>query len=342
MAELDLDNLSAWLGITKQQVDILKIIYKLKKAGAPASPKNLADEYSKTYSHDIQKTNLFTQLKTLVGKGLVAKSGKAEYVINLDALKGELEKKREAKSQELRKFDRLLDGVEDYFKDSFEPGRLDTEYLEYDEYWKRITQKVKYAKELCLASRFPGIAYTSQLCRKMKRGDYFEVLMQRCLEDKDLKVTYVTHLDVAYPFNHAFRMYGDYKSAYKETESVLNTLENRIRNHANLDVRFLSLPFSFDIIIPIVDEANEFFIYVRDECEEVVDGLHIKSPATARRVHGRFISEAARATQINKDNIDAILVGLHKRLKELYLDAEKNSHNGIKPENDPRSLLTDI
>ncbi len=332
MAKTAIEGLANWLDITGQQLSILSIINALKKDEKKASPKNISLEFKKKEGKSIQKSNLFTQIKALMEKDFIEKAGKADYKIVPEAIKSALVEKERTLKEEAESISGLYESLEDYFADIVrDKNEQLVEYLDYESLFDILERKLRYAKEYYIVAKFPGIAYTYTTYSKIKRGKYLETMSRRCFDTKELKITYITQLGLDYPFEHSMRLYGDSKAAYRECEIIIKQLENQVKNYDNLDIRYLKHPFGFDVVIPVINDVNEFFLFIRDEKEFVVGGIHIKSPKTARKAYERFVMECEDAKRMKGKYAEETAQRLLRELKieyGHYLDAKHERKGG--------------
>jgi len=318
MPETDLEELSDWLEITKQQLTILRIINSLRGKKRVASPKNISLEFKKPQGKSIQKSNLFTQIKVLMGKDFIAKAGKADYMVITEAIKSKLLQRRKVLLEETNKIDRVRASLDTYFVDMPQEKEQITEYLDYDALFDLLERRLRYAREYFIVARFPGIVYTHATYGRAKRARYLETMCRRCFNDKELKVTYITQLNLEHPFERSMRAYNEHKAAYRECELIIKQMENQVKTYENLDIRYLERHFGFDVVIPIIDEINEFFLFIRDEKEFVIGGIHIKSPKTAKKAYEKFIMECKNTKRVRGKYAEETSRKLLRKLREEY------------------------
>ena len=96
-----------WLGLTKQQFDILMIIYDLKINNIPIKAGNVLAEYKNRFGKELQRQNFFNQLKILLDLGIVEKREKATYGLNKEKIKSILDEKKKELNSELVTFDKF-------------------------------------------------------------------------------------------------------------------------------------------------------------------------------------------------------------------------------------------
>ncbi len=318
MADADLEKMSEWLGITKQQLMIITVINKLGAQGVPASPKSICDEFKNYENKLIHKSNLFTQIKALADKGFIAKAGKADYVVVPEAMKSDLMHRRGELLDEAAQMDDMASSLNRYLDAPQDKAEQSIEYLDHKDLFDVLEKKLRYAKECCMVSRFPSITFTYPASNVLKRSQYLKTLQDRCFGARDIKLNVITHLDVSHPFDCSLAFYKDTEAAYREADLIIRQLENQAKAYDNLDVRYTEQPFGFDVLIPIIDDINEFFMFVRSEKDPIVSGIHIRSTKTAKKAYDRFMRECQGARRMQGKYAEDVCSKLQSRLKELY------------------------
>ncbi|MBU4406290.1 MAG: hypothetical protein KKB24_01760 [Candidatus Altiarchaeota archaeon] len=318
---MDIENskISESLGLTSQQFGILLGIYKLESEGKTASPREINKEYSRTHGKGIQRSNFFSQMKVLQDRGLIKRGRRASYTVEFENIRNILSGKRENLQRELEEFDKISARTEEYFrKIAFESTRPVVHYMEHDELYRRIVKALKGCERVYASIDFPTIAYTYALADGINRKSYLEMIWDRCFKKERLEVNYLTPLDIDLPFNHAFRVYGDPKMAYKECSIVIEQLENQVDSHDKLDVRYLKKPHGMDVLIPEDKEPLEFFLFTRDEHKDIVGGIHMRSPETALSAKNSFMRDFEYAEQVKGEKGKAIIKNLRKEFEQKY------------------------
>jgi hypothetical protein len=278
-------NMHKWLELTQQQLEVLKVIYKLQQTPGKTTPKEISREYKRIHGKQILKPNLFTILKLLQKRGLLSKAGQADYKVDMEGIKKNLEDKRQTLEKQQTDFENACRHTEEYFqKLTWQLDRPIVEYLDHDELYQKMAEILQESETYYAVANFPMIAYTQKLNHGLAREPYTDALWNRCLKKEQLQVNYITDLNIDYLFNHAFRVYGDPKLAYRECHTVVNQLENQIQSSAKLDIRYLEDPHGLDtgIFQRKGREPDEFMLFVRDEHEDITGGVHVKSLDTAR------------------------------------------------------------
>jgi len=339
MPGVSLEKLSNWLGVTKQQTQIMLIINRLSSNKQPTSPKNICSEFQKMHGHLLQKSNLFTQIKTLLEKGFVTKEGKANYTMVPDIMKSDLLSKKDTMLSEIVQLEEMLDTLDNLFIEMSEDASdQSVEYLRKKELFEQLVLKLNHAKECYIVSKFPNVSLTPASYVKLDRGDYIETLQQRCFVKKDLKLHLLTSPGIDLPFESAVQFYdNDYEAAYKECEIVIKRLENQVIKYDNLDVRYLEHPFGFDVIIPVFDDVKEFFMFIRDEKELIQGGIHITSAKTAKRAYDRILMECTNAVRVDRDYIPTLSKNMYEDLNILY-GKHVSSGSSLKSSKDSKTI----
>lgn len=318
--EMELSELSKWLEITEQQLIILGITNKLRSSSKLASPKNIALEFKRHQGKTIQKSNLFAQMKVLMERGFIKKTGKADYLVVPETLRSDLLKKKNMLLEEASQIDELAESLDNFFLDiSQEKAEQSIEYLDHKALFDTLEKKFRYAKEIYVASKFPSTSFTYPTYSMLKRGKYIKTLRDRCFDAKGLRLTFLTHLGIEHPFDHAMSFYkNDAKAAYRECEIIIRQLENHVKSYDNYVVKYSEHPFGFDVLIPVLEEINEFFMFVRDEKDRIVGGIHIRSSKTAKKAYERFLRECESATRVRGGFAEKITEKLLHDLKSVY------------------------
>jgi len=317
--ELETKKISEILGMTSQQFGVLLTVYKMGSEGALTNPKSINEEYSRIYSTGIQRSNFFRQLKKLQDRGFIERKRRAYYSVNFENIRKILAGERDKLQRELEEFDKVSARTEEYFrKIAFESTRPVVHYLQHDELYKRISKALKNSIRVYASIDFPTIAYTYALADGIGRKNYLGMVWDQCFKKERLAVSYLTTLDIDIPFNHAFRVYGDPKLAYKECNIVIEQLENQVESHDNLDIRYLKEPHGMDVLIPEEKEPVEFFLFTRDEHKDIIGGIHIRSPETALSAKNSFMRDFEYAERVRGEKGKAIIQNLRKEFEVKY------------------------
>jgi len=319
MEDKELVKIARWLGITDQQFEILLSIYKLEARGEKTTPRNIEREYLNTYGRVPQRSNLFGQIRQLLGKNLITKERQGLYFVNFDVMYTMLQDRKDRFIEELNEFNRVSERVKDYFKRAaLQTTKHRVEYLNHNELYDALAESIKDVDRFYASANFPTIFYTYPLAAGIGRSNYTDMVWRRCFKKGELNVLYLTTLNIDFPFNHAFRVYGDPKKAYKECVIIIDQLWNQIETHDNLDIRYLKEPHGMDVFIPERYGPREFFIFTRDEYRNIIGGIRIRSPETAISAKQMFMRDFEYAEQLRGKKGEEIIGNIKKELEEKY------------------------
>jgi hypothetical protein len=318
MAKLENIDAPTILGITEQQLNLLKTIYKLTSKNKIAAPKDIEQSYAKDYGGEIQKSNLFRQMKILQDKEFLAREGEANYHLNFDGLKKTIDQRKQEYTQQLQHYEQLTNELEEYFRKT--TTALDkpvVEYLEYTELFAKLVKSIKKSNRYYITAKFPGVVYTYTPYSSIGRGEYIQTLMQRCFEKKDLELTYLTPLDLDYPFMHSMKSFQNKDKAIHECELIISQLETLVEIHDNLHIMHLDNPYGLDVVIPEGKDVEDSYIFIRDEKMNVISGIFIGSYETAKRSKETFINLCSIAKEVKGEYAKKVCKDLRKRVKEM-------------------------
>ena len=302
------------LGITEQQLDILKTIYKINTKNKKATPQEIENTFYKDYNGKIQKSNLFRQLKILLDKKLINRDSEADYTINLKGIKTNLELRRKQFQQTLDNYSKLSNEIEEYFRRvSLDNTKPYVKYLEYTPFFEQVSNSIKDSKAYYSTGKFPNIFYPRPLLKGISRGSFGDKLFDKCF-DENIEVRYLTNLDLDNPYNHALQVYGDAEKAYLETEYILNRLSEFVHRYDNLKIHYLKEPYGLDILIPEKSDQTESYMFIRDDRMNILGGIYIKSKETTRRAKETFLKICESATRIKGKSGEKIIRQLKKDL----------------------------
>ncbi|MBN2014275.1 MAG: hypothetical protein JW778_03755 [Candidatus Altiarchaeota archaeon] len=319
MENPQLQRVGKWLDLTDQQFGILLSLYKLETIGEKTTPKNIEHEYLKTYGRAPQRSNLFGQIRQLLSRNMITKEGQGSYSVNFGVIYALLQDRKDAFIEELNEFNRVSEQIKEYFrKAAIQTTKPKVEYFNYDEFYNALAESIKTKERFYTTTKFPSIAYTYSLSAGIGTINYTNTVWERCFERRELQACYLTTLDVDFPFNHAFRVYGDPKRAYRECIIVIDQLWNQIQTHPNLDVRFLKELHGMDVFIPETHEPKEFFLFTRDEHRNIIGGIKVMSPETAISAKQMFMRDFEYAERLTGQKGEEIMENLKKELEERY------------------------
>ncbi|MFH0861926.1 MAG: hypothetical protein V1875_02745 [Candidatus Altiarchaeota archaeon] len=312
-----------WLGLTPQQYDIMQCIFRLQSENIQASPKAIQGEYRKLTGKYLMKPNLFNILRSLKRGGCITQSGFGAYVVDFEGVSGILHSSKEELKKTMADFDRLTGDLEDYFNRTkinyFKPT---VEYLDHTPFFEKIGFCAKRSNAVYAAGKFANILYTPRLLESVDRGGPFRTIYDRCIVKKELKVTYITMLDVEYLYRHALRCYHDPVWAYKECEMVLDNVMFLARSK-NLDIIYLNPQPGLQMVCHEGHQGIDVFMYIRDNSDEIVGGVYINSPDIGKRAKETFLRECLLGTNLKSKKGETILRNTRKELKEKFSGRHK-------------------
>lgn len=306
-------NLKEWLNLTNQQYLILKAISMLQK-NENSKPKDIEQKYSEVSGKAIQKTNLFGILKFLSDKHYIFKDEKMNYRLNLHILREHLEVQRElikSKEEELTSYmassQGLLSALDN--RDDIVVTLIDKE-----EFYNKISTKLRFANEYYNISRFPSVFFTKKLSIGINRDKYIEVMEKECFTNKRLKLHYLTNLDISRVYKYALSIFKDKGTAKKETKLVIQRFKSLIKSNDNLFIYYSEDKPDWEFIIPRINYPRELFLILRSKDREYSPGiLHIISSDVSEKAFIIMSDGIKNAERVTKTNIK-------KYIKKLRID----------------------
>lgn len=318
----DIPKLPRWLGLTRQQLEILEAILRVQKTGRPASPKAIIDEDADfRKSPKIQKSNFFAQLKTLQSMGFVQRRGEASYTVNFGAIEASLERAQEKADGELAELKTARKEAEHYFRQaSMGEKKPSVAFYDYGTVYSKVSQMLKTSCAAYIAGPFPRILYSNSPCLLYTPdvGNYARTLWEKCIQNHETELTYLSQFDLEYLFRKLFACYKNPTLAYGEIKMILGSLEGLLKQHPSLHMYCTESPNTLDIMLPDVNEADEFFLIIRDEQKRGIGGIYINSPELTLRFRELFGDECKRATDLRTDKGKAMVRRMERKLERIY------------------------
>jgi hypothetical protein len=152
---------------------------------------------------------------------------------------------------------------------------------------------------------------------KTGRGEYLQTLIYRCFEKKDLEITYLSPLDLDYPYMHSLNLFQDKNKAIKECEAIINQLENTIEVFDNFHLYYLKNPYGLDVLIPEGGSLTECYSFIRDINMNAIGGIYMKSEQIARQTKETFQALCQSATEAKGASGRQICADLRERLASM-------------------------
>ncbi|MBN1156278.1 hypothetical protein JXA85_01555 [Candidatus Woesearchaeota archaeon] len=319
-----------WLGLTKQQLDLLLTVYELELNKIPVRASNIVSEYENRFNKKIQRQNLFSQLKPLLKVGAVEKKEKATYGINKNKIKSILDSRKNSLNDEMKNLSDFSKDLEKKFKKIItKPSKPIVTYLEPDLYMETIAALLNKANAYYADSPFPNITYTDSLFEGMNREKF--VLNQRnnCFTLKKLKIHYITDLNIDLTFRRALKIFNnDGKRAYLECKQVIENLEKQIKE-PNLDVRYLEVLPGPHMYIFEYDEPRDLILSLRGSIvpkgvnrtrgsRDPYGGVHIISETIFSQAKSIYLDSFNQAIKLNSARGRGIIEQVNEHLRKLY------------------------
>jgi len=296
--------ISDWLNITDQQLNILKTILKLQKEKALTTPKDISERYNQLYGKSIQRSNLFSQIKTLSERNMIVKAGKANYKIHFDGIKRELSTVKDELMREVNDFEEVSGEIESYFEGLLEEGSTPTvKFYAFDEMFEYLSEVLKHAERYLVVRGFPSIFYPTSPSLRTTKGErkYAEVLWNETIIKKRLKTIYLTTSSVDYLYSLLVKEYNEPEIAYSECKFILDHAKSILKTGGeNLEVYYVDFIHGFDWLIPDGPGLDEFFMMLRDQQRVIIGGIYIKFPQLANQVKKIFMRECKLGEKLEK------------------------------------------
>jgi len=313
--------LPKWLGLTQQQQAIIEAISSLQQKGPKTSPNLiLAEHAALTSSPKMQKSNFFTQLKILRGKGYVKKAGEASYQVDFDAIKNSLQHVQAAMSKETEELKKAKAMVEQRSLVSSKEHAQAVKFFEYEELYYKLGEIAETAEKFQMTGVFPRILYAHSPSLMYIPGAqrFAQTLWSRCIMDKKLEISYLTTFNINYLFNNLYSVYKEPTPAYEEVRVLLNNLENLLQQNEKLNLRYSEGSYGLDIDLPYRGKLEEIFIRVRDETRKGIGTIYIHSPELAVRFKELFEEKWERAIDMGGPKAGSVYKKLERDLELIY------------------------
>lgn len=317
----DLERYAKWLGITYQQCRILETVLAVRKRSEVASPKRIMRTESELHgTPPIQRSNFFRQMKALQDKGYVKRLSNASYDLDFESIRRALKDSMGEALDEAGELDKALYGVEDYFS-AHMTGLEETEaaFLSYEQQQERFADMLAGSGACYITGLFPKMLYGhSRVFVKLQSGRrYANTLWERCVEKKDLEVTYLTRLDVDYLVKRLLDACGDPVIACDEADSIMKTLERLLATNENLRMFYSSSPYGIDIGIPDVERLREFFLFFRNRRKEGIGAVCLGSPELTLQFKSLFQRECRESVDLRSVKGERALGRAKTKLKTM-------------------------
>lgn len=313
--------LPKWLGLTQQQQGIVEAISALQEKGGKVGPNLIINEQARLNdSPKMQKSNFFTQLKTLRSKGYVKKAGEASYQVDFNAIKSALQHVQAAMDKEAEELKKAKTLAEYRSLLPAKETATAVRFFEHPEFYNKLADISEAAEHVRLTGVFPRVLYAHSPSLMYNPGGqrYSQTLWTRCIRDGELEIDQLTTFKVDYLFNQLFSVYKEPRPAYEEIKVLLDNMPALLQQHDKLNIRYSEGSYGFDMMIPSLLKLDEFFIIVRDETRKSIGTVNIRSPELTPRFKELFDEKWSRAVDLRGPKANTIYRKLERDLELIY------------------------
>ena len=317
IVDFDSCDVCGWLGLTPQQFDVLYVVFSIQRDGGVASPSLIKDYYFRFKDGVLQKPNLFSILRLLVRRGLLARVGKGRYEVSISGVRGVLQDRKVEFQEKLDELELFSSEVEELFLQfSSRYQKPVVDYLDYNGFFNKVEDYAKISNQMCISGRFANILYDSSLLDVMERGSCYKSMWELCVKGK-LEITYLTSLEIEYIWSHSLKHFKSPNLAFDKCMNTIALIGDKIHSN-HLKVFYTKNLQGLHLIIPERKEPEAFLMYLRDSFGEIIGGVYIKSRDTALRAKKMFMNECDKAVDLNSKKGGQVLKDLKRDLKQKF------------------------
>ena len=326
MQDIDEKEILRWLGLSKQQYDVLIAVYQLQKENKRTNPSNIIKEYSRVSGRKIKSNNVFIILKALLNKNLLVKQDPAEYVVNLGGFKATWREKEKSIEDELKRLKKTSFDMEEMLgRNIINKTESSVTYQGFDEGFKKTTEIIKNCNTLYLETAWPRISQPLEFVQLVGGIEYWMTLIERAVNTNELKILYQTSLEAKQLFFFIYKATGSYHKAHEMVSTSINKLQELVETCSNIDFRYTKKRYSTYLLIPEADQPpNELVIRPYDPIgldtsnKELFGRIYIKSPTCAGHMKEVFLEEFKSSEKLDKKTAPAILKKIQKEIDYIY------------------------
>jgi len=311
--------LTKHLNLDDSEIEVLSIIHSLNKEKKSSDQAHIKRHLNRLFGEE-KEVDLNQILSKLTYERLCSKDEKGNYILNLEHIQKKLFDREQHYLQNIEGVRSLQKNLEETLS---EPKNLIKKpairYLHLDELAVVITEALRDSEKTYLVANFPDIFRPKLITERMapERRKYVNTLKGK-LEDDEFKLIVITRLGVDQPFKELLDVLGDLKKARDALFEMIDNLSKTVKKRPNLHMYSLTNPFGLDGKLLLRDEAEEFFLVIRNPSRDPVGGIHIKSTKIASEVKSIYDEILTQANPINSDNVDELAVKLKKKVDDLY------------------------
>lgn len=321
---MDTPSIAKWLQLTGQQAILIGILYRLQEQKLATNPVAVEKEYFKETKTFIQKSNLFTQLRLLVEKGIVTKSANAQYQVNFKNIQESLYAKKKELAQEVDEITKLTSDTQTFFEKIIKPTSISVTYLTETELYHKLTFYLKNATAYYVGCDFPHYAYSFALCKSAPEAAYVEMLTEKS-QDSVFNLCCLSPYKVEGILSRLQKKYKNNELVKEELKETLERAKRKTILAKNIDLRKTLTPFNF-ALIENSEEGNALLMFLKDSEGAISGGIFINSYETIKQTKQHFLSLMGSTIPLKReedfpkdsDLVDIFMTTVpHKRAKKL-------------------------
>lgn len=319
------NKLRNWLDLTEQQFDILKAVMRIESKKEPPTAKNLTKVYETYNPKGIQKSNLYSILKTLETTGFIKHDSPGNYSVNYAGIQDKLNELKKRREEEDKELDTILTQTREYVRiKASEPDETFVKYYDNKGLNDVMMKFLSTAKNYYTTDRFPNIALPRSWAIEDWKQRYVDLLYDRCAIKKELTIYYLSDLNIDRYYNFMSDFYKNRDFVFNECMSMIDKLDNILKNNDNLHVAVSDGIFVIDVHMGEQEEPVEYISHMHDLQSRTMGGVYIKSREAASYIKQYFFKKFDDSPKLEGKNKNRILNQVKKRLRELHNSSSIN------------------